>query len=434
MRSIRTGGTALVLAVLTLTIFGNLASPTLVGHVYNKVNETVVLQSNYTPGGGAAGRFSQVSPPVSILGQANSFYSSWSIGISDEPMPEYRDWYIQRMQLSKGGNFTAHAVKVEKSIKCQGYSLDQVSSTDLIFRTNMASHNPRKHGLNHSATVHIRHVPQFTNWVHDYEFISVNRTRATIVFAALNGSIEQGTWTHLQGSKVVSGASAVACDIGVGFVDDILKVGDTQGPDTTFLNANRLNAVETIHEDWPSPRNSLNEVLLWFAVAPVLCGTSRDGRQPTFYNGSNTYYDFPLPIVDTSTNKVPNSWTISGIQHYINVSIGAVTLATAPFFLHNQTLIHTQFRQAKLDRSRPFLLFILPLLCISSALGLAAWNSWAHRKYNVACVRAAGLAEVAESSKIPEFRKMIDEDKEFAERRLKLGGGMGAAAGGLVPI
>lgn len=434
VRSIRTGGTAFVLGVLTLTIFGNLASPTLVGHVYNKVNETIILQSNYTPGGGAAGRFSQVSPPTSFIALATSFYSSWSIGMSDEPMPEYRDWYIQRMQLSKRGNFTAHAVRVEKSITCRGYKLHQDSSKNLTFKTNMAAHNPRKYGLNHSDTVRLRPVAQFTNWVHEYEFISGYHTRATVVFAALNGSIERGIWTNISGSTVVSGASAVAVDIDVGFVNDILQVGDTQGPITTFLDSNRLNAVETIHDDWPSPDKSLNEVLLWFAVAPVLCGTSRDGKQPTFYNGSNTYYDFPLPIVDTTKNIVPNHWTISGIKHYINVSIGAVTIATAPFFLHNKTLIRTQFIQAKIDRSRPFLLLILPLLSITSALALSTWNSWAHRKYRVASVRAAGLAEVAESSKILEFRKMVDEDKEFAERRLKLAEGMGGAAGGLVPI
>lgn len=167
----------------------------------------------------------------------------------------------------------------------------------------------------------------------------------------------------------------------------------------------------------------------------LLCSAGRGWQQPTFYNGSNTYYNFALPIVDTSTSKIPNNWTVSGIQNYINVSIGAVSLATAPFLsLRNQILIHTQFRQAKLDRSRPFLLLILPLLGISSALALAAWNSWAHSKYHNACVRAAGLAEVAESSKIPEVRKMVDEDEEFAERRLKLAGGMGGAAGGLVPI
>ncbi|KAL1850644.1 hypothetical protein Daus18300_012855 [Diaporthe australafricana] len=298
----------------------------------------------------------------------------------------------------------------------------------------MAGHNPRAHGANHSAIVHLRHVAQFTSWVYDYEFISINRTRAAVVFAALNGSIDQGIWTNIQGSKVVSGASAVVCDIEVGFVNDILKVGDTRDLNTTFLDSNRLNAVETIHDDWPSPDKSLNEVLLWFAVAPTLCGTSRDGRQPTFYNGSNAYYASPLPIVDTSTNKVKNNWTIPGIQHYINVSIGAVTLATAPFFLQNQTLMHTQFIQAKLDRSRPFLLLILPLFSIASAIALATWNSWAHRRYRVASVRAAGLAEVAESSKIPEFRKMVDEDKKFAERRLKLAEGMSGADGGLVPI
>lgn len=435
VRSIRTGETALVLTVLAFTILGNLASPTLVGHVYNKVNETVILQSKYTPGGGIQGRFSQVSPPTSFIPQAGNFYSSWSLSISDEPMPEHRDWYIQRLSLAKRGNFAAHAVRVEKSITCQGYKLDQNSSTDLIFRTNMATHNPRNHGVNHSATVHLRDVAQFTNWVYDYEFTSVNRTRATVVFAALNGSIDQGIWTDVQGSQIVSGASAVACDIEVGFVNDILKVGDTQDLNTNFLDSNRLNAVETIHDDWPPPDKSLNEVLLWFAVAPVLCGTSRDGRQPTFYNASNAYYASELPVVDTSRNVIKNNnWTISGIQHFINVSIGAVTLATAPFFFRNQTVMHTQFVRAKLDRSRPFLLLILPLLGIASAIALATWNSWAHRRYRVASVRAAGLAEVAESSKILEFRKMVDEDKRFAERRLKLSGGMKGAAGGLVPV
>ncbi|KAG6359857.1 hypothetical protein INS49_010910 [Diaporthe citri] len=433
--SIRTGETALVLTVLAFTILGNLASPALVGHVYNKVNETIILQSNYTPGGGVEGRFSQVNPPTSFVPLAAQFYSSWSIGISDEPMPEHRDWYIQRSSLSKRGNFTAHAVRLEKSITCQGYRLDQDSSADLTFETNMAVHNPRDHADNHSATVLLRDVAQFTTWVYDYEFISVNRTRATVVFAALNGKIDQGTWTNIQGSELVSGASAVACDIEVGFVNGILKVGDTQDLNTVFFDSNRLNAVETIHDDWPSPDKSLNEVLLWFAVAPVLCGTSRAGMQPTFFNASNQYYTSHLPIVDTSTNVIKqNNWTTAGIQHYINISIGAVTLATAQFYALNETLIHTQFIQAKLDRSRPFLLLILPLLGIASATALATWNSWAHRRYRVTPVRAAGLAEVAESSKIFEFRKMVDEDKQFAERRLKLAGGMSAAAGGLVPI
>lgn len=435
LRSIRTGETALVLAVLAFTILGNLASPTLVGHVYNKVNETVILQSNYTPGGGIEGRFSQVNPPTSFVPQVATFYSSWSIGISDEPMPEHRDWYIQRLSLSKRGSFAAHAVRVEKSITCRGYRLDQDFRTALTIKTNMSAHNPRDHGANHSATVRLRDVAQFTNWVYDYEFPSVNRTRATVVFAALNGRIEQGNWTDLQGAKIVSGASAVACDIEVGFVNDILKVGHTKDPYTTFLDSNRLSAVENIHDDWPPPDKSLNEVLLWFAVAPVLCGTSRDGKQPTFYNASDASYAAHLPIVDTSRNVIENNnWTISGIQHYINVSIGVVSLATARFYIHNQTVMRTEFIQAKLDRSRPFLLLILPLLGIASAIVLANWNSWAHKRHRVASVRAAGLAEVAESSKILEFRKMVDEDKRFAERRLKLAGGTSGTAGGLVPI
>jgi hypothetical protein len=61
-------------------------------------------------------------------------------------------------------------------------------------------------------------------WVTDSIFPSTNRTTARLIVVALNGSIQGGTGTELQGITYISTASSVACDIDIEFVDDTLII------------------------------------------------------------------------------------------------------------------------------------------------------------------------------------------------------------------
>ncbi|RSL47097.1 hypothetical protein CEP54_013574 [Fusarium duplospermum] len=372
----------LCLSVLALIPFS--AAP-LVGYVYDPHNITMPFKASYLPAGGMGPIFTQRgTPPImpSSVSQAVSKYIAWSNQLSSEPLPEYRDWYVNRDYLSELGKITVNAVRLEKSIKCTGDSLELKHPPGDNFLT-VATPLPQRHpGRKWSAKrVKIRNQPRLTMWVHDFEFISPHRTRSTLIFAALNGTIEAGTVTYAPTTwrkNWSKGISAVSCTVDVELVDDTLIVGSGY-----IKPPEPITSVDIVGT---GNGGNINEIALWFGVARTVVGVNVEGHQPLFELGA-----YGLLISFTSTTQSTNgtSWTLQNLVHFIDVSMGAMATASSKAFFKgvaNVTIPSLQ-HTTKLDPARPPLLAIPIFLALGVVIVLLLESMRLHRRYPVPLMR-----------------------------------------------
>jgi hypothetical protein len=220
--------TLVLLCTVIITIVP-LSSAPLVGYVYDRQNISVGFESQYKQGGGIGPYYVQKNPPISIRDSSVALYSSWESKISSEPMPEYRDWFIDRRSLEARGNMTVEAVQPIQSVTCRAWKPEKPSRKDrhIWFKTKMADNRKRKDEHNHDNKVKIQRRPRLAVWAHDYSFLSPTRTKTMLVFEALNGSIDGGvTTTDLPTSSKVVNMSTIICDVDVEIVNNQLKVGN----------------------------------------------------------------------------------------------------------------------------------------------------------------------------------------------------------------
>jgi hypothetical protein len=452
--SVRTAAAGVVLTcALTVTLLP-FAGPPLVGHAYSPSLQYVQLQSKYTPGGGITELYAQTNPPTSVMVKLLTEYNSWAADPSSEPMPAHRDWYIDREALSERGDFTAKAVKFQTSISCRPHPVQQLTDDNMwwnAFLTNMTrtNNNSTQSGeKNSSAEVWVRPQPQLTIWADDFEFVSETRTKATLVFAALNGTIEGGSVTPLKLGDLTS-ASSIACDIEVEAVDDILSVGVDIPAESDTTNLPTLSSTETLTVNPAAPPETrLNELLLWFTVAPLLASTSVDGTQPMFTNSSTT----GLPIAHTITaspqpHPNSNAWTIPGLEHFIRLSIGALAQATtattspspsSPSSPETPTTLLTTTPALKtLSRPRTLLLLLPPLLTLTLTLLLALYTCRLHSRHAIPVLRQADLGELLKSAQTRWMRDAAGTDAARLYLPCEMGGlvvgyGVDGGVGGFV--
>jgi hypothetical protein len=421
LSAIKTLDTALLLVVTAIATLISISTAPLVGHDYELQNTTVQYESTYVPGGGEGQIFAQRNPPTSLQAEAMSQYTSWANNLSSEPMPDYRDWWVDRETLSVRGNMSVNAVNLRKRITCQGYNVQEsgtVKNGRYTFKTNIASHNDGIRAKNSSDDVTVHAYSQLATWVYDFVFRSANRTSSTLIFAAINGTIQNGSWTKVSEYNSISGVSAVACNVDVEFVDGRLTVGTA--PET----AAKLSSVDTIssgHSNSSSPStdkyaNTLNEVALWLAVAPTLCSISVDGTQPMFVSNGGW-----LPDPHTSSASNSNQWTVDDIENFINVSMGVYGQVTSLEWKKTPVKLASMAITRKLDSSRPYFLLI-PHLTIVIATGfLAYWTNQLHRQHKIPVMRLANLSDVLKSSQTPYVLERAKVDAGNAYRPSRLG-------------
>lgn len=409
MKTAKNRNTWFVLLVITLATLCPLASTPLVGYVYEQWDQPVEVAGNYTPGGGIGRLYRQTNSSQHLQAEALSLYAAWAHGIVNETtlLDDYRDWYVRRDILAGRGDMTVNAVRLQKSVSCQGVQVDYDPDTPYSIRTNMSRSDSEN-----SAHVQLGTAPKLTVWANNYEFLSATRTTATLIFSVLTGNISMGTWTSIDGWPGVSGTSSVSCHVDVEFVDDTLRIGDGG------LSANEppvtISSVERIHTINEYAANK-SEVALWFAVAPIICGISVGDAQPLFFNNTVTY----LPDLEVTGNQAPDIWTMDGIMQFINVSMGAMALGTSNHWseLNEPVTIKSSISQKKMHVSRPPMLLILPLLLTLYTVMLAIWNTRAHQRRRVPIMRLAGIAEVLKSSQSEEVRALAARDSQFPRQR-----------------
>ncbi|KAK3689444.1 hypothetical protein B0T22DRAFT_499176 [Podospora appendiculata] len=428
LMSIKTLATGIVLAcAVTVTLIPFVAAP-LVGYAFTPTWQTAELKSNYTTGGGIAELYAQTDPPTSVIVGVQAEYNSWATDPSSEPLSEYRDWYVDRSALSQRGNFAAAAVRFQTSITCRPHEIKQVDRDGLLwnaFATNMTRTNTNSTQVgdkNSSAEVWVRAQPQLTLWVDDFTFVSPHRTSATLVFAALNGTIDGGSWTPLT-LGAMTGASSVACDVDIEAVDDTLVVGtNTSQP---LSNQTILSSLSSLQLSTSASNNTaINELLLWFAVAPLMAGISVDGTQPMFFNSTTTN----LPFSYTTSTPSRNTWTTAGLQSFIRLAIGALAQATSTSTSTTtsqpptNTTLTTHIATKKMDPSRAALLSLLPLLILVFTAALAIWLARVHATDKLPVMRLAGAGELLKSSQTRWLREQSATDGAKAYLPNELGG------------
>ncbi|ETI20375.1 hypothetical protein G647_08410 [Cladophialophora carrionii CBS 160.54] len=402
---------ALVLICTALITFIPLTAAPLVGYVFHQQIVPLEAKSNYTGGGGTGRHFTQHNLPVSLLAPAVVRYASWAEPLSTEPMQDYRDWFVDRYKLADKGNLAAHAVRLKKTITCRGYQVNNISegkvSTRMENRTFDDGQGPLPRG---SEKVGLLMRPQLTVWADDCQLPSSSRARSTLVFASLNGTIENGIPAYVEHEEIHS-LEAVACDIDIDLVDDILCIGNEECREKDSTTQT-LTSLQDIY------RKSLNEIAVWMAMAPIVVGVSVNGAQPLFYHSPNA----PLPHLYTTTIGKGDHWTSEQLEGFINASISAV----AQELVVNQPAAHDVQIQSltttvKLASARVRLL-ILPVatMLIVTAL-LVSWSELLHRKYKIPLRRLASLSEFLKSCQTAHIVKEASVDSLQADTPSQLG-------------
>ncbi|KAK1830446.1 hypothetical protein QBC39DRAFT_391913 [Podospora conica] len=372
--SVQTIPAGLILAAAVVVTLIPLTSIPLVGFAFTPTWRSVILEGNYTTGGGIGELYAQQDLPTSIIARVLEDYHLWSTNPSSEPMPEYRDWYVDRMSLSSRGGFSAMAVQLSTTISCVPRPAQQLNKDGVwynAFVTNVTRTNINPGKQTNMAEVWVRLSPHLVIWADQFEFLSPKTTKTTLVFAALNGTIDGGFPSPFV-SSTVTNASSMACVVTISAADALLTVGTPPVVDSPLT----ISSLETMRAN--SPEKSLNELLLWLTIAPTL-----------------------ISQYTTPSNHDLNAWTIPDLTHLIHLSIGALVqaISTTPLTSQPQmaTLPFTTPTKSLLP-SRSLLLLLLPSLLLALTAAIATWSAKIHKRNAIPVMRMAGLAETLKSA------------------------------------
>ncbi|OJD37672.1 uncharacterized protein BKCO1_6000135 [Diplodia corticola] len=423
-----------ILCITIATITPLTVSP-LVGYAYTRHDVSTEYIGNYMAGGVLRNKFIQKNPPVRLpaaAAQAFNLYTSWSSNLSSEAMPNVREFIVNRNRLADRGVVSVNAVKVEKRINCSGHAVEltDYDKVSVTADTKMAG--------NSSNTTRIRVQPVLTLWVDDIKYVSETRTVSTLVFAAINGTIENGESsepTKAMKDQGYTGVSAVSCDVDVSLVDSSFEIGSGTSNFTTVSNLDMLEGPTSPE----SPYGDLGDMAAWFGAVPSVMGLSVHGTQPMFVDSQ------PLPkAYATWTGPQTFHWKLDTIHKFINVSSGA--LATSLHYIEgsdepstnstSQTLVSRK-NMKRMNPSRAYYLLIPPLVVLAIIGSLASWSYWIHKRANIPIMRLAHVSEVIKSSQTADISEPASEDAKIPNQQSSLKTmkvKFGVATGGVVGL
>lgn len=407
-----------VLVLTSILILTPLTAAPLIGLVYGRDDVRWNFQSNYVRGGGAARIFAQDDPPVSLGSESMSNYISWAMGLANEPLPDSRNYMVDRGTLARVGNATVNAVYAKLDVDCHGFPLTRANTTEkgfAYFQTNMKKHNLDGRAWNNSERVRIKLIKGLAIWADDFAFVNRNTSSIDMVFAAINGSIEGGTTTNLtipQSTPDELPISAVNCKVAVELMDKVLQIGKGGPPLSNGQEMTSVSSVDTIHiefansTDPKSPENTLNENALWFAAAPMVVCPSVEGAMPIYTREEDRgtsrlpvpYTNGPFRTDAPEHDNLDHSWTIDTIKHFVNVSVGAVSQACARNFQSEQLVrnatVQSQQYTRKLVPWRVVYLVIPFGVMFLGTIALFALSVFLYKKERILYMRMAPITEV----------------------------------------
>ncbi|KAN0106767.1 hypothetical protein V8E51_009643 [Hyaloscypha variabilis] len=361
-----------------------------VGQAYLKSQISTNYSSTYYAGGGIGLPFIQTNPPAPIPGPvtgAASLYTSWSWNRSQEPMPEIRDFIVNRSNMSVLGNFSATGVKAERDITCTGKTLKFLDESSGLPVFSVSAGYPDS-----DSSVTLRQQPRLTLWVDGIEYMNETRTISTLVFAAINGTIEGGTWNNipLTFDLPYAGISAIQCSVDVTLVETQMNVG-AGGPTNPAAKVSTLATVLGPGNHY-SPYGALGDVAEWLGVVVTTLGDNIYGAQPLFENQGNG--TLPLTFTTTEDNTPEEMWTQDDVKNFITVGSGALALAMSTQWNYAEmTILSSQYQMGLLPRGG-YLLIVPASIVILSEVILAVSLVWAYRKANIREIRQARTSEI----------------------------------------
>ncbi|KAJ4291840.1 hypothetical protein N0V90_009736 [Kalmusia sp. IMI 367209] len=374
------------------------------------------IASSVTSGTGVGLFFRQAYPgppplPGSVTGAFN-LMSSWASNFSVEPLPEYRDYLVDRTNLARIGNMSAYAIKAERSVECSGRTLDLDYDGGASFSvaTNMSEEG---------SWVRIRLQEKLTTWVDKVENIHENRSVSTVIFAVINGTIEGGETTDISSLTAdlsdignfdeISEISAIACAIDVELVDSVLEIGNSA---TQRATLSTLSALYT-------PKNKKNpvDVATWLGVSTTVFGINIMGMQPMYVKGTNGFAFWTSTMYDYDANNL--NWSLDSIKEFIDVSAGAVAMRI-PSYYHTNTKVYSQYYELQFDHRRSYVL-LAPVATILLMTIMLAWrNISMHRSMHVPVMRLATVGDILKSAQTSDVREAAEVDALDPTRPSKL--------------
>lgn len=224
-----------------------------------------------------------------------SNYISWAMGLTYEPLPDYRNYMVNPIFLEDIGNTTVNAAYAQLDVDCQPFAVAEYQPAQdsfAYFNVDMPGHDIDGRQWNSSDHVKIKLTKGLAVWADDFDFINRNASSLRTVSAAINGSIEGGTTTVISAPRNSSSTfsiSAVAFEVRIELMDRILQIGKGGPPSAKDQPMTTISSLDTIHiefanntEDQSSPENTLNENTPWFAAAPIIVCPSVEGAQPMY--------------------------------------------------------------------------------------------------------------------------------------------------------
>lgn len=416
VRSIEAFVVVLCISIATLT---PLTGSPLVGFAYTKQDVITEYTGNFTIGAVMRNKFIQSNPPGRmpvVVQDAFKLYTSWSSLLAEEPLPDFRDFIVNRAQLEPRGDVSVNAVQVQKQINCSGHSvkLEDNDPVSMITDTHMER--------NSSNTTLLRIQPELTVWVDHIRYLSETRSVSTLVFAAINGTIEKGQSSELTKNmrdNNYTSFEAVACDVDVSLVNSSFQTGSGSGEFATVSHLKMLEGPTHPASDY----GALADLAAWFGVAPTVMGISIHGAQPMYAD------DYPLPGgYATYTGPKSHHWQLETLHNFINVSSGA--LATSMHFIKNtndpnrrplSTSLTSKKPVNRLDPSRAYYLLIPPFVILAIVGVLAGWNHWIHKRANIPIMRMAHVSEVIKTSQTADVLEPAGEDSKYPNEPSTLG-------------
>ncbi|MCJ1305763.1 hypothetical protein MMC08_008579 [Hypocenomyce scalaris] len=393
-----------VLCVATVTFLLQIDS-LIIGFAYTTQEVLGIYQSNYTVGGGLGLDFSQSNPPVpwpEAVTSAFSLYTAWSKGLVSEPLPEYRHYIMQRDTLSHLGNISLQAVKAKPIINCTGRAINISDYDTVLFNVTT--------NWTQSPSVFLRIQPQLTLWVDHIIHPDTTRSVSTLVFAAINGSIEGGLVTEptaLMRNLSYTGISCVACSVDVTLVEEGLEIGNF----TIDQGSQNNSIVSSLDDDFLGLGNTLglsfNDVATWIGSAVTTYGIPIHGAQPMFSPNPAPNNTLPVSFTSSVVDTV-NNWTLSTLQDFIHVGSGALSFAMVGPDLANwnytNITLESGWPTPQLETRRSIILLAPAVLLLLLIALLALLDIWMHSFSNVPAVRLASTSELIASAQTSEIR------------------------------
>ncbi|KAF4624171.1 hypothetical protein G7Y89_g14003 [Cudoniella acicularis] len=390
-----------------------------VGQAYNLGNVTQRYQSIYMGGGGIGLPFLQHNPPGPLPGPttiASSFFSSWSQNLSAEPLPTIRSFITDRVNLSRVGIFSISGLEAQKIISCTGKELTIVDDVD----SNGGLFSVASNFSISSNSILLRLQPRLSVWVNQVEYKSLVRTITTLVFASMNGTIENGLSTHTA-TKMKSfnyfGISTLECTVDVTLQQVVATVG-AESNNMTVANVSSLQTVLGPANN-ASPYGDLGDVAEWTGAIVATLGVPVYGAQPLFQAPvpPNT---LPTIVTTTQTQVTPEVWTQDTLMNFIAVASGALALAMSTQWNTANVTLYSEMSVLQVVKGRCWILAVPAAVVLVLEVLLVMWVSYSNRRAGIREMRQAKTSDVvwstqnksiSDSVKAEEYRTLPEQAK-----------------------